>query len=257
VRGHLLAWRATGDDAEFDRAEAGARQLARQARWSTDGTVAWPLPAGLEGPHERTYLGYAHGTAGIADVLVDLVELTGADHHLPLVRAAVTTVAQAARVVGDDDRPAWADRKDGALMLPLWCHGGGGIARFLRRAGRLLGDGPAVELAARARRAAAATLVAGPSQCHGLAGTVELLLDAPEDPDAATGAEHVGAVLAAFVTPADGLDPPSPLALRDDDLMTGRAGVLRALSRLAAPATVGPLLDPTATAVAVPAGAQR
>jgi hypothetical protein len=247
VRSHLLTWQLGGDDADRVLALAAADELADRAELTADGTLAWTIPAGYEGPEPRQYLGYAHGLAGIADVLVDVVELTGESRYLPLVEAARTTLVGAVRPGNDGvpGLPIWTDRPDGREVLPLWCHGAGGIAHFLHRAGRILGDESSLTLSGQARRAAAAVRTVGASQCHGLAGTIELLLDAPEDPAAQRQAAELAHLLACFVTPPDELDPPSPLALREDGLMTGKAGVLRCLVRLARPNRLGPLLDPT------------
>jgi hypothetical protein len=243
VRAHLLAWQATGDGAEIDRALAGADHLADRALLMPDGSVRWLIPPGYEGPEATEYLGYAHGAAGIADVLVDIVRLTGEPRFVPLIESAVAgLVHTAVPTLGDGSGCTWPDRPGGRNMQPLWCHGGGGVARFLDRAGRLLGDDEAITLAGRARRAAAATRVVGPSHCHGLAGTIELLLDAGADADPALA--DLTELLVRFLVPADDLEPSSPLALREDGLMTGRAGVLRCLVRLARPDRIGPLLLP-------------
>lgn len=245
VRAHLLAWQAGGEGVELDRALEGADVLADRAIREPDGTVRWVIPAGHEGPEAGEYHGYAHGVAGIADVLVDVVRLTGEQRFLPLVEAAVAGLARSAgAVLADGSGSSWSVRPGGPLTQALWCHGGGGIARFLWRAGRLLGDGEVIELARRARRAAEATRAVGASQCHGLAGTVELLLDVDDDTGSDAVLRDLGDLLLCFVVPADEMAPASPLALREDGLMTGRAGVMRSLARLARPELVGPLLLP-------------
>jgi lantibiotic modifying enzyme len=62
--------------------------------------------------------------------------------------------------------------------MAFWCHGAAGITRFLARLGQLSEDAGALELARRgALVVATGTRWSGVSQCHGLAGNVECLLD--------------------------------------------------------------------------------
>jgi len=73
---------------------AGERLLATARRPGPD-HVEWPIPDGYEGASGKSYLGYAHGIAGIADALLDLYEATGDERFLDVARAGGRRLATA------------------------------------------------------------------------------------------------------------------------------------------------------------------
>jgi hypothetical protein len=91
-----------------------------------------------------------------------------------------------------------------------------------------------------ARTVAAATRWAGPTQCHGLAGNIEFLLDvfqATGDPQYLADARLLGRLLLAFAMERDGLlmYPSESSRVLTPDYMVGYAGIAVALLRLADP----------------------
>lgn len=240
LRFHLALWDATGDGAALRAASAAAERLLSAARAPRPGHVEWTIPDGYGSASGRSYLGYAHGLAGIADALLDLHDAAGDDDVLAAVQAAARRlVALALPALDDGQGFDWPDVEGAGLVGPLWCHGAAGVARFLARCARHQ-IAPGAPVAARGALASAArgARSAGPGLCHGLAGNLDVLIDGAADLDDPTLAEQaglLGRVLLAFTGPGDALEPSSPGRPGPADLMTGLPGVLAGLLRLAAP----------------------
>lgn len=126
-------------------------------------------------------------------------------------------------------------------MAGFWCHGAPGIGRFFLHAAQLSLIPGAWEIAlGAARTTAQAERAGGPTQCHGLAGNLEFLLDVYQ----ATGDDHwlreargLARILHTFSMEVNGNlvyagDFPGVFS---PDYMVGYAGVATALLRLASP----------------------
>jgi serine/threonine protein kinase len=119
---------------------------------------------------------YAHGTAGIADALLDLYEITGEGQHLDLVQSSTRWVTE--RAVTSLSDGAGVDWGNGGAFGGLWCYGASGVGLLYLHLLRLKVDAEAGDIATRAGRTAAlAGRYAGPGLCHGLGGSIEYLLD--------------------------------------------------------------------------------
>ena len=203
----------------------------------------WAIPPGYGGLSKGRYLGYAHGAAGIADALLDLLRGDGrrARPGLCPARAAAGCRAQARAVPGDERR--WRGRPwtVGGPGPAFWCHGAGGIGRLFGHAAALgvlegaegLARGAACDTARSARWAE-------PTQCHGLAGNIEFLLDryqATGLPDYLRDADELGRLLGAQASERGGhlLWPSELPTIFSPDYMVGYAGVAVTLLRLADP----------------------
>ena len=168
----LRLWWASGDARLRARALTAADTLAASAT-RVRGALCWPIPAGLRSALAgETYLGYAHGTAGIGDFL-----LAAGPEYADLAIAAADTLVAAAVL------------RDGAARWPLgplgealgdssWCTGAAGIGGFLLRAWQAGGDRRYLRLA----RAAAVTVHRArgsdsTAACHGIPGGGQFLLD--------------------------------------------------------------------------------
>ncbi|MFJ3904667.1 class IV lanthionine synthetase LanL [Streptomyces sp. NPDC090025] len=174
-------WRRTGDPRFATLVEADAERLTAAARRDASG-VTWPVPAesaaapAAEGQGTR-YLGFAHGTAGIATFLLTAADVTGRKEYRDLaIAAGEGLVAQALRVGGAAQWPAKA--ADSVPTAPYWCHGSAGIGSFLLRLWQATGDERYADLAHRAGHAVVERAPRAPlTQCHGLAGNGDFLLD--------------------------------------------------------------------------------
>jgi len=126
-------------------------------------------------------------------------------------------------------------------MPAYWCHGAAGIGQFFLHAAALdLVPYADATWAAAARSTAEGTRWAGPTQCHGLSGSIEFLLDAYQASrnDAYLAqARSLSELLMAFRSEQDGVlrwssDWPWTYGA---DYMAGYAGVAVTLLRLADP----------------------
>jgi lantibiotic modifying enzyme len=188
-------------------------------------------------------LGYAHGTAGIADALLDLADATGDD-------AIRTTALDAGRWLidqaeqGPNGSVAFPSEAGGRPWAPLWCHGPTGIGRFLLHLHRSGGLEPEHRWMLTGTGVAAARhgRTLGPVMCHGIAGSVDHLLDLHQvEPTAGHLAEawSLAELLESFHVEGDDgqlrtlSDHPG---VSTPDLTVGYAGIATVWLRLADPA---------------------
>ncbi len=239
---HLLLWDET-NAAEHLRAagEAGEALLAMAegAEGALELDCGWPIPPGYGSLSGRALLGYAHGAAGIADVLLDLFEVTGDGRFLTPARGVARRLARRAVPALDDESGRDWPEGEGGIGARLWCHGAAGIGRFLLHAAQLDLVPEAADLACRAAwtvvRGARAV---GPVQCHGLAGNIEFALDAravlADHPTYDRWLWSLAQLLEAFASERDGLlmFPSESPGTFSPDYMVGYAGIAMCLLRL-------------------------
>lgn len=240
LRFHLMLWQATGDQEHLDAATAAGTHLVDTLERPEPDQAEWRIPAGYEEASGSCYLGYAHGNAGIADALLDLHESTGDARYLGAAAAGGRRLsALSVPVLGDRSGLDWPDAAGSRRGGAVWCHGAGGVARFLAHAVRLdLFPGVAGVCRGAARAAATAVRKGGAGQCHGLAGNADVLVDVYR----ATGeqgyleeAMALARLMGSFLAEPDELLPMSRLWVRSTDLMNGWAGLLACALRLRAP----------------------
>ena len=242
LRFHLLLWDEAGDPEHLRHAIEAGEFLLERAEDAGDGGLHWMTPPDIGGPSSFASLGYAHGAAGIADALLDLFEATEDERFLSTAQGAGQWLVRLAIPVLDDDSGLdWPHVEGRPPAGAAWCHGATGIGRFFLHAAELGVLPEAADIAVRAARTVARGARAqGPTQCHGLAGNIEFLLDMAQ----ATGdraylaeARALARLMEAFSTekagalvwPSDSPDIFSP------DYMTGYAGVAMCLLRLSDP----------------------
>jgi tRNA A-37 threonylcarbamoyl transferase component Bud32 len=236
LRFHLLVWRETGDAAHLQHAIHAGDDLLAAASGSA--AASWTLPGHLGDLSNKALPGYAHGAAGIGDCLLDLYTATRAPRFAGAARRAGEGISDLAWSCTSDD-PA-ADRGVPSGLSASWCHGAAGIGRFMLRlaqhrvwqAAGPIADNAALIVARDARRQ-------GPTQCHGLAGSIEFLLDvyqAREEKPILRAARDLEIVMDAFRRQRDGR-----VSWRGDsrasspDYLLGYAGIAVCLLRLAEP----------------------
>ena len=242
LRFHLWLWAATGDAAQYQAAQqAGEALLAAATPVGEDG-LEWLIPPGYGSLSGNAYLGYAHGTAGIADALLDLAATTEDPRFQAAAHAAARRLAAlAVPVLADASGLNWPNVAGSSLAHPFWCHGATGIGRFfLHAAQRECWPDAAALAAGAARTVARGARWIGPTQCHGLAGNIEFLLDmAQQTGDASYRAEAaiLAQLLEAFAQEHGGqlVWPAERTGLFTPDFMVGYAGVVACLLRLGAP----------------------
>ena len=242
LRFHLLLWDELGTPDHLAAAVAAGERLLAMAENVGDGMLRWVMPPGYDAMSGQAYLGYAHGAAGIADALLDLFEATR-DERFRLAAAAggrwLATLAMP--TLADESGINWPEMEGQPLSPCYWCHGAAGIGRFWLHAASEDAIPEAASIAAAAARTVAqAARWIGPTQCHGLAGNIEFLLDmfqATGDRAYWVEAGSLARLLEAFAVERDGLLvwPSESPATYTPDYMVGYAGVAICLLRLGDP----------------------
>jgi lantibiotic modifying enzyme len=243
IRFHLLLWDATGGAEHLRAAITAGDWLVAQAQETEHGDLRWRMPRGFESLSGCSCLGYAHGAAGIGDSLLDLFEATADERFLTAAQAAGRWLSRfALRRHGPHGGLDWPELERDAVTAPFWCRGATGIGRFFLHGSTHRGFPAAADIAAQAGSSAGrGARWASPTQCHGLAGNIELLLDLYQ----ATGitrhyseAQALGGILDSWKLDREqGLMWPSEDGVTcSPDYLVGYAGVAMCLLRLADPA---------------------
>jgi lantibiotic modifying enzyme len=139
----------------------------------------WSIPKGFGGLSEKTYFGYAHGAAGIADCLLDLYDITGDTDLAEVITGAAIWLEDNSSAIGPaGGGVAWASYVDSEVAPAFWCHGAAGISRFFLRLVERGMYATARSIAGRALWAIERTIRwSRPTLCHGLAGAIHSLID--------------------------------------------------------------------------------
>jgi hypothetical protein len=175
----LFFWNATGEALFLDRARRIAGVLVERVERSGS-QVRWKIPtdfaSALAGLSEY---GFAHGMAGIGTFLLECAETGGLPEAEALAIEAAENLVELAQLGGVGATWPLGDERPGHMTY--WCNGAAGIGGFLLRTWMRSGR---PEFLDRARQAAdaiwALRFTSGTSQCHGLAGNAEFLLDLAE-----------------------------------------------------------------------------
>ncbi len=241
----LRMYRAT-DDAKFlQRAVRLGENLVGGAMRG-EGGIYWLNDAG-EGV--RKSIGPAHGVAGVGLFLADLLRLTGRDDFRETVLGSAAWIR--GRAMATEFGIGWP-RFEGDAESPRvqWCHGSPGVGLFLVRAFEETGEAWIGELATTAAEATyrAGDVRGNPSQCHGLAGNGELLLEMARVFDGrewAVRAVEFGRLAAGYRESVDGVvrwpsDEPGDYSL---DYMMGASGTGHFFLRLAEPEEVRMVIE--------------
>jgi hypothetical protein len=229
----LLLWDETSDATTLERAVAYGDALLER-REGGPGEAHWRIPPGYADLSGKSYLGYAHGAAGIADVLLDLAEVTGEQKYARTASMALAWITRQA--VSVHSGLAWPASEGQRLSPPFWCHGATGIGRLFLHA---LPEATE-SLQAICRSVASGARWSGPTLCHGLAGNAEFLLDAGRalgDDELLTKANELMSLVDAYGVDTEegrGWISEAPRQINPDYLV-GFAGIPLVLLRLARP----------------------
>ncbi|WP_414167029.1 class IV lanthionine synthetase LanL [Streptoverticillium reticulum] len=232
----LRFWEDSGSDRFLNRAREAADAVAA-ARERKENLSYWPIPRGwasrLAG---LVHYGFAHGVAGVGAFLLAAGRATHDSSHLAMAADAGETLLATAQ--SKDGAAYWPAGPTSRPLKTHWCSGSSGIGTFLIRLWQDTSDDRLREACHRAALAVRRSRWhAGTSQCHGLAGDGEFLLDLAE----ATGegeyrswAEELAVSIHARHALQDGrvLAPDETGAAVSPDYNTGLAGVLAFLLRL-------------------------
>ncbi|QRX94942.1 class IV lanthionine synthetase LanL [Streptomyces noursei] len=233
----LRFWEATGEPRFLDRARRAAEAVAALAV-RRDGLLLWPIPGEtLATSDTLAHYGFAHGVAGVGAFLLAAARATGTAAYAELAVEAARTLLAVVEVEGGC--AYWRTGEPGSPRKTHWCSGSSGAGTFLLHTWLETGD---EDFLTAARQAAAAVRRTrwheGPTQCHGLAGDGEFLLDLAQATGDGTyrdwAAELATGIHARHVV-RDGR-----MVVPDDtgtavwaDFNTGLSGVVAFLARLA------------------------
>ncbi len=250
---HLWADRYSQDQTHFESACRAARVLIETQERSESGLL-WRIPDGYAGLTGATYLGFAHGIAGIGYFLAELAATGRAEWAAPVVHEIADSLSNYAEQQSSG-AVDWPDAPGGTPRNGVWCHGSAGISLFYLKAHQATGRTSYVEHAIDAAQSALIHAHRiGPSQCHGLAGLIEVFLELyleTGEQEFLQFAQIVGQHLqSAFVV--DSVDGAMICAERQDiltaEFMVGSSGAAAALARLCQPERFGYFLQPPSTA---------
>lgn len=179
IRYHLFVWDETGDQEHLSYAIEGGDFLLRKSQRADGGGFFWTIPPGYDGLSGRALMGYAHGAAGIADVLLDLHEATSDPRYLSGALEAARWISQhTISTLSNDEGVDWPAFVGKPASNGTWCNGAAGVGQFYLHASKFAQMPWTLDLAIRAARTVAAgTRWTGPVPCHGLAGNIEFFLD--------------------------------------------------------------------------------
>jgi hypothetical protein len=173
--------------------------------------------------------------------LLDLFEVSGDERFFMAAGGAGRWLARQAIPCLEDGSGLHWPQVEGGKGAGFWCHGSAGVGRFFLHAARLHALPGAARLARGAARGIAhGARWAGPSQCHGLSGNLEFLLDqfsASGDPADYAEIAPTARLLEAFACERAGLlvFPADSPEIFTPDYMVGYAGVAVCLLRLSDP----------------------
>jgi lantibiotic modifying enzyme len=242
LRLHLWLFRHTGDAEHLSCAVEAGEYLLERCERPAEGQARWTIPPGYEDLSGDSYLGYAHGAAGIADALLDLFVATGDGRFLEASQSAGRwLISKTIRLFDDALNWPTLDSPGDPAAGAFWCHGAAGIGRFFLNLSTLGGLPEALTMAEGAARTVSVTSrSAGPTQCHGIAGNIEFLIDmfqVTRRDEFLNAAWRLFGILETFSRERDGhlvwlSDGPR---LITTDYIVGYAGVATCLLRLGDP----------------------
>ncbi len=242
----LRAYHTTGDETLLATARALGDDILRCAtRDATGVRWAWDRPAGRTTPHSTFFgTGFGHGASGVAYALAELWSVTRDDTLQDAVTGTIAWIESVAiNTAYGVGWGRWPDDPHDPRVQ--WCHGPPGIGLFAIRAAEIFANDQFLDLALRCGQATqgAGDIRENPSQCHGLAGNGELLLELARvtgDDSWVTYAADFGDAAMAYQHDVDGAvqwmgDEPGNYS---PDFMLGSAGLGHYFLRIARPTDV-------------------
>jgi hypothetical protein len=197
----------------------------------------WTLPAGVDAMSGKSYTGCAHGAAGIVYFLAHHARARDCERSLESAQLGAEWLLNQAKPTSNLTGLSWPMDSTVTESWNWWCHGSPGIAMAFLALYQVTREA----IYANTARACVRTIprhfrAMNLSQCHGLAGLGEVLLEAHEvlgDADLLIRSREISTTLADLAWPEEvGVAwKVENLHVKEADLMTGTAGVLHFLAR--------------------------
>ncbi|WP_300532018.1 lanthionine synthetase LanC family protein [Maricaulis sp.] len=197
----------------------------------------WALPEGVREMTGQSYTGFAHGAAGVVYFLAAHAAARKDEASLDAALVAADWLLGEASPTASGSGLSWTMTPETSDAWTWWCHGAPGIALAFLALYRATGDALHAGTARAALRSIPASIrPANLSQCHGLAGLSEMLLEGHDvlgdEVMQEQGVAFAGllAELAVPMSRGSAWHVENAHAF-EPDLMTGCAGVVHALAR--------------------------
>ena len=246
---HSWVYGLAGEGEDLALANGAAEHLRATCTWAPKGPF-WVIPRSY-GFDDRFYCGIAHGSAGVAYFLSQLMRVTDGEPFLGLLDSILGGLYELAWRDSEGGGLDWPDSVDGDFRDGVWCHGSAGIAQTFLAVHEVLPSAVSlVDAIAAAESALAHAHRLDATQCHGLAGLMELYLNlyaATDDREHLQVATWLGdRMRSCFIAEtAEGFmvrsDAPAALT---PEFMVGSSGAASALARLRCPELIRHFLDP-------------
>jgi hypothetical protein len=233
---HLMRWHVDGFDSSLDAAHRCASRLLERREHDR---LIWRMPDNFDLLSRKEYLGFSHGSAGIGYFLAQYSLFSGDEPSQKICHDIADWLIELAQPALEDRSGLYwkasetSDRSSGTN----WCHGAPGMARFLLSAYSATKDDSHLEAAVSAgRMTALGGSWIGTSQCHGLAGNIEVLIDVAQQAGRAEFRSWAAVLTENLVAyrEKDGW-PSDERSKKCPDLMVGEAGVGAAFLRVSDP----------------------
>lgn len=167
----LFLYQATKNIAALERAEKIATCILKCCN-QENGEVHWPSSTGEQ------FLGFAHGIAGIGYFFVQLYSFIKNEKYKETCICIHKTLCKYERSAFKGRGLNWPNTTDGNVTSIFWCHGAVGIGKFYLALYEVLLDKSFLIKAEMAGRLVANfSAWLNVTQCHGVAGNIEYLLD--------------------------------------------------------------------------------
>ncbi|HSF49680.1 MAG TPA: lanthionine synthetase LanC family protein, partial [Nitrososphaeraceae archaeon] len=170
-------------------------------------TPYWNFPdeLGFEKIKDSSFLGFAHGLAGIGYFMAELFDVTKEKQYLnKTIEIAGLLSEKASKTLIDKSGLNWPKDFDDSTFSTFWCHGATGIGLFFLKAFEITKNKDYLDIALRAGKTVSIVSKSlGTTQCHGLAGNIEFLLDlyqTTEKKDILGSAQELGNLLETYNT---------------------------------------------------------
>jgi serine/threonine protein kinase len=182
-RVNLIFWMLTQELRFKQAAEAMVRHLCNE-KITTNKGIGWYNPASratedcFSLDKKEIQLGYAHGIAGIGDVLLDYYTLEPNQDLKSVLIEILMTLRTAVATCRQGQGVTWPYYVGGKSVPPFWCHGGAGIGIFIARSlqhGFEIFDKSILDKII--DPIINATRGSAPILCHGSVGSLEFMLD--------------------------------------------------------------------------------
>jgi serine/threonine protein kinase len=240
---HLILYDITNEIKFFNRAKQICKKLINSMKLYNGQDYGWKLPEKLgPGLGGICFLGMAHGSAGIGLFLLEMVKTNNNNKYIEIINHISNSLIRYSKPILDNERALiWPYTYDNTKFGIYWCHGVTGIASYFLRSFQITNNQEHLDLTLKAYN----TIVKhgkyiGTTQCHGLAGNIEFLIDLygeTKNKEILRSAYELGEILLSYKVHEGKFFkwPSEDPNIFSWDYMVGNSGIGSCLLRLANP----------------------